>query len=74
MGGGHAEHSDGGVPGELLDDAAMHLDLGSDHSEVGVEHFSGVLRIGGFRSRGKADEVAEENGDDLPLLLTRRSR
>ena len=49
MGGGNAEYSDCRIPDELLDNAAVRLDLGSDRSEVGVEHSTGVLRIGGLR-------------------------
>ena len=36
---------------------------------VGGEHGAYVLRIEGLGSRGRADDVREEGGDDLPLLV-----
>ena len=63
-----AEDADHGIADELLDDAAVGLDLGAGHREVRGQHPVDVLGIGGLRGRGEADEVAEQRGDDLALL------
>jgi hypothetical protein len=72
MGRRHPEHPDDRIADELLDDAAMELDLRARSNEIPAEHPVDVLRVGAFAGRGKADEVAEQGGDDLALLGDRR--
>src|SRR4029453_9750960 len=69
-----AEDGHDGVPDELLDGAAIALDLLPQASVVGADAGADVLGISRFRSSREADEVAKEDGDDLALLLYRRSR
>jgi hypothetical protein len=58
---------------ELLDRAAVPLELAAQTLPVRAEHGAHVLRIEPLRARGKADEVGEEHGDDLALLAPRLS-
>ena len=62
------------VPDELLDRAAVALDLLPQARVVRADARADVLGVGGFRGRGEADEVAEEHGHDLALLLHRSCR
>ncbi len=68
VGCGRAEHGHDGIPDELLDGPAKGLDVLAEQLEVGVHQRVDVLGVGVVRPRGKADDVAEEDGDDLPLL------
>ena len=71
---GCAEHRHHRVPDELLDGAAVALDVLPQASVVGADAGSDVLGISHFRGGGEADQVAEEDGHDLALLLRRRCR
>src|SRR4029453_16375889 len=53
---------------ELLDLAAMALEDRAQIPEGPRQPYPHDLRIGGLPARGGADEVAEEDGDDLALL------
>ncbi len=61
------------VADELLDRAAVSLELAADPGVIGPEHGTDVLGIEPFRLLREADEVAEEDGDDFSLL-SRRTR
>ena len=63
-----AEQRDHRVADELLDRAAVALQLGSEAGIVGREPRSDVLRVHLLGLRGRADDVGEEDGDELPLL------
>jgi hypothetical protein len=52
----------------------MTLDLLTQARVIGADASPYVLRILLLRGRGEADEVAEEDGDDLALLERRRRR
>jgi len=70
-----AEDGHDGVADELLDRAAEALDLPAQSRVVRVQKVAHVLRVGALGTRGEADEVAEEDRDDLALLhLGRRLR
>ena len=69
-----AEDGHDRVPDELLDGAAVALDLLPQAGVVGADAGADVLGVSRFRGRGEADEVAEEDGHDLALLLHRRRR
>ena len=71
---GRAEDGHDRVADELLDRAAVALDLLPQASVVGADAGADVLGVSRFRGGGEADEVAEEHGDDLALLLHRRCR
>ena len=53
---------------ELLDRGSVALDLLAQASVVWTDAGTHVLRVLVLRGRGEADQVAEEDGDDLPLL------
>ena len=55
------------VADELLDRAAVPLELGADALVVGAEDRLDVLRVERLRARREADEVAEDDRDDLAL-------
>ena len=57
------------VADELLDGAAVALDLLPQASVVGTDPRADVLRVGRIRGRREADEVAEQHRDDLALLV-----
>ena len=63
-----AEQRDHRVADELLDRAAEALQLGSEADVVGREPRSDVLRVHVLGLRGRADDVGEEDRDQLPLL------
>ncbi len=59
------------VADELLDRPTVTLDDRSQVLEVAAHARTERLRIRRFAERGRADEIAEENGDDLALLARR---
>ena len=67
-----AEERHDGVADELLDRAAEPLQLGLHPAVIGREHAADVLRIEVLGAAGEADEVGEEDADDLALLEDRR--
>jgi hypothetical protein len=67
VGGGRAEERHHGVPDELLDGAAVALELGADALVVGAEDRLDVLRVERLRPGCEPDEVAEDHRDDLAL-------
>ena len=64
---GRAEHRHHRVADELLDGAAALLELRSQPVVVRPQDRLDVLGIERLGARGEADEVGEENGDDLAL-------
>jgi hypothetical protein len=56
------------VADEFLHRPPETLDLGAQAPVVGREHGAHVLRIELLRSSGEADEIGEEDRDDLPLF------
>ena len=69
-----AEHGHHRVAHELLDRAAVALE---DHARglvVAPHEGAQRLRIGAVADRGRAGQVAEQDGDDLPHLARRRRR
>ena len=68
MYGRHAEDGDHGVADELLDRAAVRLDRRASDGVVAVQEGVDELGVVAFRERRETDEVAEEGGDDAPLL------
>ena len=69
---GRSEDGHHRVPDELLDRAPVALDLLPQAGVVGTDARADVLRVGGLRGGGEADEVAEEDGHDLALLVHAR--
>ena len=55
------------VADELLDRTAVALELGTQASVIRAEERLHVLRVHSLRARREADEVAEEDRDDLAL-------
>jgi hypothetical protein len=68
MGGGHAEDGHHRVADELLDRAALALDLLRHRLEVVAHHRPHVLRVHLLGARGRADDVGEEDRDELERL------
>ncbi len=68
LGCAHAEHGHHGVADELLDDAAVGLDVLVPAQEVGVDDRADVLGVELLRQHGEVDEVGEQDGDELALL------
>ena len=69
-----AEHRHHGVADELLDRAAVSLELRTQARVVGGQdrpHLLGVVALG---LGGRADEIREEDGHHLPLLQLVRAR
>ena len=62
------EHRHHGVAGELLDGPARQLDLLAHRVVEGLEMHPHALRIAVAGVLGRADQVGEENGDELALL------
>ncbi len=60
------------VTDELLDRAAVAFDLGPQQGVVRAQGGQHLLRIGAVRGGREADQVGEEDRDDLPLLAARR--
>jgi hypothetical protein len=69
---GRAEDRHDGVADELLQDAAVLLDPGFRFAVVELEHIADVLGVGLVRTCGRIDEVDEQDGHELALLLRRR--
>src|SRR5579859_2753290 len=61
------------VADELLDRSAVAADDEARGVEVAREQVADVLRVARLGERGEADEVGEEDGDDAPLDVGRRS-
>ena len=72
--GRRAEERHDGIADELLHRPAVMLELVAEVLPVRGKQRSYVLRVHALRARREADEVGEEDGDDLPLLATRRGR
>ena len=68
---GSAEERHDRVADELLDRAAEALEVPAHPLEERREQRAHVLRVEALGARRRADEVAEEHGDDLPLLAGR---
>ncbi len=66
---GRSEDGHDGVADELLYRAPAGLDLGPQSREVRALDRPDVLRIQSLGARGETDEVGEEHGHDLPLLV-----
>ncbi len=75
---GSAEDRHHGVADELLDGAAEALELVAQAGVVRAEQRAHLLGVHLLSARGEADEVGEEDGDDLaflePRLLLGRKR
>ena len=71
---GNPEDPDHRIPDELLDHAAVSLDMSRGHRGVGREHPIDVFGIRCFRGGGETHEIAEERGDDLALFGRIRTR
>ena len=65
MGDWRPEERHHGVADELLDRATVTLQLGPNPCVVGAEDGFDVLWVERLGLRGEADEIAEEDGDDL---------
>jgi len=68
VGYGGAEHGHDGVAGELLDGAAVALELGAEADVERGQERADVLRVELLGPSREADEVAEERRYDLALL------
>jgi hypothetical protein len=66
-----AEYAHHGIADEFLDHTAVALDSPLGLRVVELENFAHVFRIRPIRARGEADEVNEEDGDELPLFADR---
>ena len=71
---GSTEHGHDRVADELLHRPAEGFDRSADAREVRRLDGADVLRVELLRAGGEADEVDEEDGDDLPLLGERAGR
>ena len=67
-----AEDGHDRVADELLDRPAVRLDDGLHALEVAGQHSAERLRVGRLAERGRAGDVAEEDGDGLALLARGR--
>ena len=67
-----AEERQNGIAAELLEGAAVPLELAADARVVGRHERSHVFGIEILRACGRADEVDEDRGDDLAFLARRR--
>ena len=67
-----AEDGHDRVSDELLDRASVSLDLRAKPRVVRRERRADVLRVEPLRPAREADEVGEEDGDDLPFLARGR--
>ena len=65
--GRRAEERHHGIADELLDGAAVTLELRADALVVGAQERLDVLGIDRLRRAREADEVAEDDRDDLAL-------
>jgi hypothetical protein len=64
----YPEDSHDRISRELLHNPAVLLDDRAEVLEVAAHAGAQRLRVGRLAERGRADEVAEEDGDDLALL------
>ena len=71
---GRAEERHHRVADELLDRAAVALELAAQALVVRRKHRAHVLRVEALGPRGEADQVTEEHRDDLALLARGRRR
>jgi len=62
---GNPEHGHGGIAHELLDRAAVQLEDRAQLRVVAAHHLAQHFGIGALAERGRADEVAEEDGYGL---------
>ena len=62
-----AEHGHHRVADELLDGAAVPLELGAELCVIGRKCRPDVFRVESLCLRGRADEIGEEDRHDLPL-------
>jgi hypothetical protein len=62
-----AEERHHGIADELLDGAAVPLELTPNATVIRTKNRLDVLRVQRFSLRREADEVAEQDGDDLAL-------
>ena len=69
--GRRAEDGHHRVADELLDDAAELLDLCTDGREIRRKQVAHVFGVEPLGAAGRADEIGEEDGDDLALLARR---
>jgi hypothetical protein len=69
-----AEERDDGIADELLDRAAVALELVPEAGVIRREQCPDVLGIELLGARGEPDEIGEENGEDLALLPLGRTR
>ena len=67
-----AEHGHHRIADELLDRAAVPLELVAHAHVIRLKACSDVLRVGRLRTGRVPDEVDEDDADDLPLLARRR--
>ena len=67
-----AEDGHHGVADELLDAAAMALHDRLHPLEVACEERAQAFGVERLAQRGRPGEIAEQHGDDLPLLVRRR--
>jgi hypothetical protein len=63
-----AEQGEDRVAAELLEGAAVPLELGANPSVVGRNEGLHVLDVEALGASGRADQVAEDGRDQLPLL------
>jgi hypothetical protein len=70
----YAEHRHHSVADELLHCAAVPLDNRAHPLEIAGEETAQRLRVDGLTKRGRARDVAEEDGDGLPLHNRRLER
>ena len=68
-----AEDGHDSVADELLDRAAVVLEDRAHTAVVGGQQRADVLRVEPLGARGRADEVAEDDADDLALLARGRA-
>ena len=71
MGVRHAEHGHHGVADELLDRAALGLDLGPHGLEVALHHVAQAFRVEPVGQARRPRNVAEQDGDELAFLAVR---
>ena len=67
-----AEHRDDGVADELLDGAAVPLELAPERLVVAAQQRTDILGVEALGARGGADEIDEDSRHDLPLLARPR--
>jgi hypothetical protein len=69
-----AEQGHDGVPDELLDRAAVAFQLPAQAGIVGSQDPADVLDVELLGPAGEADQVAEQDADDLALVAPGRGR